>query len=187
MGLLNESRREFIAAPDDKKHQIVFKWPDDNIRKFARAIVEPDAQAVFMSQGKVMGVLPPGQHTLDASELPFLGMFIDWASAGNAFKCELYFVGTREYPNVRFGGRIDDIQDPQSQLIVTLRTFGEYALKIEDPTKLILNLVGTVDVSDNDAVTGWVGQQLLKVLRTAVTTQLASGAWPIKVFRPVSK
>ena len=51
-----------------------------------------------MSQGKVMGVLPPGQHTLDASELPFLGMFIDWASAGNAFKAELYFVGTREIP-----------------------------------------------------------------------------------------
>ena len=94
MGLLNESRREFIAAPDSSKGQIVFKWPDDNIRKFARAIVEPDAQAVFMSQGKVMGVLPPGQHTLDASELPFLGMFIDWASAGNAFKAELYFVGT---------------------------------------------------------------------------------------------
>ena len=63
MGLLNESRREFIAAPDTSKGQIVFKWPDDNIRKFARAIVEPDAQAVFMSQGKVMGVLPPGQHT----------------------------------------------------------------------------------------------------------------------------
>jgi membrane protease subunit (stomatin/prohibitin family) len=132
-----------------------------------------------MSQGKVMGVLPPGQHTLDAQELPFLGMFIDWASAGNAFKAELYFVGTREYPNVRFGGRIDDIQDPQSGLIVTIRTFGEYALKVDDPTKLILNLVGTVDVRDNDAVTGWVGQQLLKVLRTAVTTQLASGAWPI--------
>jgi len=43
MGLLNESRREFIAAPDTSKGQIVFKWPDDNIRKFARAIVEPDA------------------------------------------------------------------------------------------------------------------------------------------------
>lgn len=179
MGLLNESRREFIAAPDDKKGQIVYKWPDDNIRKFARAIVEPDAQAVFMSQGKVMGVLGPGQHHLDAQELPFLGMFIDWASKGNAFKCELYFVGTREYPNVRFGGRIDDVQDPQSGLIVTMRSFGEYAVKVEDPTKLILNLVGTVDVTDNQAITDWVGQQLLKVTRTAVTTQLASGAWPI--------
>jgi len=179
MGLLHESRREFIAAPDTSKGQIVYKWPDDNIRKFARAIVEPDAQAVFMSQGKVMGVLPPGQHTLDASELPFLGMFIDWASAGNAFKAELYFIGTREYPSMRFGGRLDDIQDPMSGLIVTMRAFGEYALRVDDPTKLILNLVGTVDVADNAAVTDWVGQQLLKVTRTSVITQLASGAWPI--------
>src|SRR5215467_16051458 len=85
MGLLNEARREFIAAPDSAKGQIVYKWPDINIRKFSRAIVEPDATAVFMSQGQVMGVLLPGQHRLDASELPFLGMFVDWASAGNAF------------------------------------------------------------------------------------------------------
>jgi membrane protease subunit (stomatin/prohibitin family) len=179
MGILNEARREFIAAPDSSKGQIVFKWPDHNIRKFARAIVEPDAVAVFMNQGQVMGVLPPGQHTLDADELPFLGMFVDWGSGGNAFKAEIYFVGTREFPHCRFGGRLDEIQDPQTGLIVTLRTFGEYALRVADPTKLIVNLVGTVDVTDNEAITGWVAQQLLKVTRTTVTTQLMSGAWPI--------
>src|SRR5271165_6617272 len=179
MGILNEARREFIAAPDSAKGQIVFKWPDQNIRKFTRAIVEPDAVAVFMSQGQVMGVLVPGQHTLDANELPFLGMFVDWATGGNAFRAEIFFVGTREFPNNRFGGRLDEVQDPQSGLIVTLRTFGEYALRVNDPTKLILNLVGTVDVTNNQAITGWVTQQLLKVTRTTVTTQLMQGAWPI--------
>ncbi len=179
MGLLNEARREFIAAPDSAKGQIVYKWPDINIRKFSRAIVEPDAVAVFMSQGQVMGVLLPGQHTLDAKELPFLGMFVDWATGGNAFRAEIYFVGTREFPNFRFGGRLDEVQDPQTGLIVTLRTFGEYSLRIADPQKLILNLTGTVNVTDNNAVTAWVTQQLLKVARTAVTTQLMSGAWPI--------
>jgi membrane protease subunit (stomatin/prohibitin family) len=179
MGILNEARREFIAAPDTSKGQIVYKWPDINIRKFSRAIVEPDAVAVFMSQGQVMGVLMPGQHTLDAKELPFLGMFVDWATGGNAFRAEIYFVGTREFPNFRFGGRLDEVQDPQSGLIVTLRTFGEYSLRITEPTKLILNLVGTVNVTDNTAITAWVTQQLLKVARTTVTTQLMSGAWPI--------
>ena len=179
MGILNEARREFIAAPDNSKGQIVFKWPDHNIRKFARAIVEPDAVAVFMNQGQVMGVLPPGQHTLDADELPFLGMFEDWGTGGNAFKAEIYFVGAREFPNFRFGGRLDEVQDPQTGLVVTLRAFGEYALRVVDPTKLILNLVGTVDVTNNEAITGWVAQQLLKVTRTTVTTQLMSGAWPI--------
>src|SRR4029077_18813323 len=144
-----------------------------------RAIVEPDAVGVFMNQGQVMGVLGPGQHTLDASELPFLGMFIDWGTNPNAFKAELYFVGAREFPRCRFGGRLDEVQDPQTGLIVTLRAFGEYALRVIDPTKLIINLVGTVDVTDNEAITGWVAQQLLKVTRTAITTQLMSGAWPI--------
>jgi membrane protease subunit (stomatin/prohibitin family) len=179
MGLLNEARGLFIAVPDTNKGQIVYKWPDQNIRKFTRCIVEPDAVAVFTSQGQMMGVIPPGQHTLDAKEFPFLGLFIDWASRGDAFKAELYFVGTREFPNQRFGGRLDEVQDPQTGLIVTLRAFGEYSLKVVDPTKLILNLTGTVDVSQNDSITSWVAEQLLKVTRTAVTTQLMSGAWPI--------
>ena len=179
MGILGEARREFIAAPDSSKGQIVYKWPDHNIRKYSRVIVEPDAAAVFTDQGQVVGVLPPGQHTLDASELPFLGMFIDWGTNSNAFKAELYFVGAREYPSCRFGGRLDDVQDPQTGLIVTLRAFGEYALRVTDPTKLIFNLVGTVDVTSNDAITAWVAQQLLKVTRTTVTRQLMSGAWPI--------
>jgi membrane protease subunit (stomatin/prohibitin family) len=171
--------REFIAAPDTSKDQIVYKWPDHNIRKFTRCIVEPDAVAVFMSQGQVMGTLLGGQHQLDAKELPFLGMFVDWATGGNAFKAELYFVGIRDYPNLRFGGRLDEVQDPVTGLIVTLRTFGEYALRVVDAPKLILNLVGTVDVTDNNAVTAWVTQQLLKVTRTTVTTQLMNGTWPI--------
>jgi membrane protease subunit (stomatin/prohibitin family) len=179
MGILNEARREFIAAPDSAKGQIVYKWPDHNIRKYSRAIIEPDAVAVFMNQGQVNGVLGPGQHTLDASEIPFLGGIVDWATNSNAFKAEIYFVGAREYPQCRFGGRLDEVQDPQTGLIVTLRAFGEYALRVIDPTKLILNLVGTVDVTNNGAITDWVAQQLLKVTRTTVTTQLMSGAWPI--------
>jgi membrane protease subunit (stomatin/prohibitin family) len=179
MGILNEARREFIAAPDNSKGQIVYKWPDHNIRKFSRAIVEPDAMAVFISQGQVMGTLGPGQHTLDAKELPFLGLFVDWATNSNAFKAEIFFVGAREFPNLRFGGRLDEVQDPQTGLIVTMRSFGEYALRVIDPTRLITNLVGTVDVTNNSAVTDWVTQQLLKATRTTVTTQLMSGTWQI--------
>src|SRR6516164_4517058 len=171
--------REFIAAPDTSKGQIVYKWPDHNIRKFTRCIVEPDAVAVFTSQGQVMGTLLGGHHQLDAKELPFLGMFVDWATHSRAFKAELYFVGIRDFPGIRFGGRLDEVQDPQTGLIVTLRTFGEYALRVVDAPRLILNLTGTVDVTNNDAITGWVTQQLLKVTRSVVTTQLMAGAWPI--------
>ena len=171
--------REFIAVPDDKKNQIIFKWPDHNIRKFTRAIVNADEMALFVNTGQVVATMGPGRHQIDADEIPGLGVLIDFATGGNAYKAELYFVGTREYPRNPFGGRIDDVQDPQTGMIVTLRVFGDYSMKVKDPTALITNLVGTVDVADNDAVTGWMSDQLLKVMRTHMTTQIVRNGWPI--------
>jgi membrane protease subunit (stomatin/prohibitin family) len=171
--------REFIAVPDDRKGQIVFKWPDLTIRRFTHAIVNADEMALFVNTGQVVATMGPGRHQIDANELPGLGVLIDHISGGNAYRAELYFVGTREYPSIRFGGRIDDVQDPRSGLVVTLRVFGDYALRVTDPVRLITNLTSTVDVADNDRITGWVSDQLLKVMRTNVTTQIIRNGWPI--------
>jgi membrane protease subunit (stomatin/prohibitin family) len=171
--------REFIAVPDDRKNQIVYKWPDHNIRKFTRAIVNADEMALFVNTGQVVGTMGPGRHQIDADEIPGLGVLIDHVIGENVYKAELYFVGTREYPSNTFGGRIDDVQDPQTGMIVTLRVFGDYSMKVNDPVALITNLVGTVDVAQNDAVTGWMSDQLLKVMRTHMTVQIVRNGWPI--------
>lgn len=172
-------RRENIAVPDDKKGQMVYKWPDVNIRRYTRAIVAPDEVAVFLYQGQVIGTLPPGRHMVDATELPFLGIFKDMLTGGNAYRTELYFVSTREFPDLRFGGRIDDVQDPQTGLVVALRVFGEYSAKIVDGPSLITKLTGTVDVTDNSSITDWIAEQLLKVMRTDVTANIVRNGWPV--------
>jgi membrane protease subunit (stomatin/prohibitin family) len=171
--------REFIAVPDDRKNQILFKWPDHNIRRFSQLIVEPDMLAVFVSRGAVVGQLGPGKHQVDAQEIPSLGILIDAATGGNAYRAELFFVGTHEYVSQRFGGRIDDIQDPASQLLVGLRVFGDYSVRVTDPTRLILQLTGTVDVADNTKVTAWIAEQLLRAMRQLVTKKVVTGEWPV--------
>jgi membrane protease subunit (stomatin/prohibitin family) len=171
--------REFIAVPDDRKGQIVFKWPDVTIRRYTRAIVNADEMALFFNTGQVVATLGPGRHQIDANELPGLGAIIDVVSGGNAYRAELYFVGTREFTGFKFGGRVDDVQDPRTGLVVTLRVFGDYALHVADPVRLITNLTATVDVTDNERIAGWVSDQLLKVLRTHVTTQITRNGWPI--------
>jgi membrane protease subunit (stomatin/prohibitin family) len=171
--------REFIAVPDDRKGQIVFKWPDITIRRFTRAIVNADEMALFVNTGQVVQTMGPGRHQIDANELPGLGVVIDSITGGNAYRAELYFVGTREYTGFKFGGRVDDVQDPRTGLVVTLRVFGDYALRVADPVRLITNMTATVDVTDNERIAGWVSDQLLKVLRTHVTTQIIRNGWPI--------
>src|SRR6266480_3158858 len=164
MGIFSqEVRREFIARPDTAKGQILFKWPDTNIRKLTQLTVEQDELAVFFRDGRVQGTIQPGRVTLDSSEIPFLGILVDAASSGNLFRTELYFVSTREFPNLPFGGAIDNVVDPQTNFGVGLRVFGEYSLKVVEPQSLIVNLVGTQNLSTNDEITDWMREQLLGI------------------------
>jgi membrane protease subunit (stomatin/prohibitin family) len=179
MGIFGEMRREFIARPDQAKGQILYKWPDTNVRKWTQLTVQQDELAVFFRDGRVQGTINPGRCTLDSSEIPFLGMLVDAASGGNLFKTEIYFISTREFPNLPFGGVIDNVVDPETGLAIGLRVFGEYSLRAVEPQSLILNLVGTQNIQTNDQVTDWMREQLLKVLRTDVTSHIVSQNWPI--------
>ncbi len=180
MGLFRgEIRREFITRPDAAKQQILFKWPDANIRKLAQLTVEQDELAVFFRDGKVQGTIAPGRVTLDSSEIPFLGALVDRFTGGDLFRTELYFVSTREFPDLPFGGAVDNVVDPQTNLAIGLRVFGEYSLKVEEPQSLIVNLVGTQNLSSNEQITNWMREQLLKALRTDVVTHIVSNGWPL--------
>jgi membrane protease subunit (stomatin/prohibitin family) len=171
--------REFIATPDDRKGQILYKHPDQNIRKYTKAIVNFDQQALFVNKGEVIATLGPGQHPIDADEIPGLGVLIDNVIAKNMYKAELYFVSTKEFVDEPFGGRIDDVFDPQTKQLVSLRVFGEYSLRAVDPTKIVTTLVGSVDCSDNEKITDWVDQMLLKTMKVDVTRNIVRNGWPI--------
>jgi membrane protease subunit (stomatin/prohibitin family) len=174
----SDLNRQFIARPDTAKEDILYKWPDMTIRKLTQVTVQPDETALFFKEGKLAGALPQGRSTLDGALIPFLGDIVDWASGGNMYRAELYFVGTREYVNLPFGGPIDNIEDPETGLAVGLRVYGDYALSISDPTAMILKLVGTRQAS-NDLITDWAREQILKALRTSVVKKLTAEKWPV--------
>jgi len=113
-GHSNDLNRQFIARPDAAKEDILYKWPDMTIRKFTQITVQPDETALFFKEGKPAGTLPQGRSTLDGALIPFLGDIVDWASGGNMYRAELYFVGTREFVSLPFGGPIDNIEDPET-------------------------------------------------------------------------
>ncbi len=167
--LKKEVKREFIARPDDSKDLIVYKWPDTNIRMLTQLTVQQDEVAVFFKKGVVVGALEAGTHTLDGASIPFLSGLIDAATGGNFLLSELYFVSKKQFTNLPFGGMIDNVIDPHTNLAVAIRVFGEYALAINDPSKLILNLVGTKGISSNEEITEWIKQLLLKDFREIVS------------------
>ncbi|MFC9897797.1 SPFH domain-containing protein [Nocardia sp. NPDC127579] len=171
--------REFIAVPEDRKNQMVYKWPDVNIRRYSRAIVNADEVALFVKSGQVVAAMGPGTHRIDADELPVLGALVDSLTGANSYRAELYFIGTREHTGIKFGGRLTDIVDPVSEQVVTLRAYGEFALSIRDPATLITSLVGSADLSNPAGPQSWCAELLLKSMKVAVSQGITRGEWPV--------
>ncbi|WP_433202676.1 SPFH domain-containing protein [Nocardia sp. CA-107356] len=171
--------REFIAVPEDRKNQLVYKWPDVNIRRYSRAIVNADEIALFVKSGQVLAAMGPGRHRIDADELPVLGAMVDTLTGNNFYRAELYFVSTREFAGIKFGGRLADIADPVSEQVVTLRVFGEFALSVRDPAELVTSLAGTTDLGAPATVKSWCSDLLLKSMKVAVTQGISRGDWPV--------
>ena len=108
----NGVREMMIARPDNLKHLIVYKHPDQNVPMYSQLTVDSDECAVFFKDGKVVGVLPPGRHTLQTQNIPFLNNLVNKFTGGNVFIAEIFFVKTSPVRSIPFGGPIGDMIDP---------------------------------------------------------------------------
>lgn len=167
-----------IARPDSAKDQWVYKHPDQTIPMKAQLTVDSDEVALFFKDGKFVGSFSAGRHTLDASNIPFLGQLIDKFTGGNVFICEVFFVTTRELPSIKFGTSIGDVQDPQTKLRIRLMVYGEFSARVIDPTKLVIGLVGQ-RATTNDAFLGWFKSQVQKVMKDGVAELIVKQNWPL--------
>ena len=167
-----------IARPDNCKDFWVYKHPDQTIPMKAQLTVDSDEVALFFKDGKFVGSFSAGRHTLDASNIPFLGQLIDKFTGGNVFICEVFFVTTREMPSIKFGTSIGDVQDPQTKLRIRLMVYGEFSAKVIDPPKFVIGLVGQ-RAADNSTFLGWFKSQIQKVMKNDIAGLIVKQNWPL--------
>ncbi|MBA3538611.1 MAG: SPFH domain-containing protein [Deltaproteobacteria bacterium] len=144
----------------------------------AQLTVDSDEVALFFKDGKFVGSFSAGRHTMDASNIPFLGQLVDKFTGGNVFICEVFFVNTREMPSIKFGTSVGDVQDPQTQLRVRLMVHGEFSAKVIDPVKFVIGLVGQ-RATTNDAFLGWFKSQVQKTMKDQIAELIVKQNWPL--------
>jgi membrane protease subunit (stomatin/prohibitin family) len=160
--------RLFIEVPDQAKNEIVWKWPDQQIVQYSQLNVDLDYQAVFTNLGKVIGVMGPGRYRLDEGASLALGWLVDHLTGNAYYDAEVYFVTTRDNPNVEFGGPVDNLTDGPSGLVVTLRVFGELAFRVIEPPVLLAKLIGTGPQDSGAEISTWVTDQTLAAIRAVL-------------------
>ncbi len=167
-----------IARPDEAKDFWVYKHPDQTIPMKSQLTVDSDEIAMFFKDGAYVGSFSAGRHTLDSSNIPFLGQLIDKFTGGNVFIAEVFFVTTREHASIKFGTSIGDVPDPQTGLRVRLMVHGEFSAKVFDPQKFVIGLVGQ-RMASNESFIGWFKSQVQKTIKDHIAELIVKENWPI--------
>ena len=179
LGFIKRGVKEMmIARPDEAKHLIIYKHPDETVPMYSQLTVDADEVGVFFRDGQVVGTLRAGRHTLDSSNIPFLSNLIDSFTGGNVFKAEVFFVSTREIPSVKFGGRIGSQEDPKTGMAVETMVHGDFSFRVVQPERLIVGLAGMAKV-DNESFVGWFRDLFLKTIRDRIAELLVKQKWPL--------
>lgn len=173
-----EAQRNFIARSDDAKGDIIYKYPENNIRMMTQLTVDADEVALFVKDGVVQGKLGPGRHNLETNNVPFLSNLLEKFTGGNLFIAEVFFVSTREFTGQKFGGPIGDVRDPETKLAIGTMVYGDFSIRVTDPERLVVGLVG-MGRGSNSEFLGWFKQQVLKVTRDRIAELLVKKKWPL--------
>ncbi|MEO9323270.1 SPFH domain-containing protein [Nocardioides sp. C4-1] len=174
MGFMDSIRGEFIDIVeflDDSRDTLVWRFPrhDNEIKNKAQLVVREGQTAVFVNEGEIADVFTPGTYTLETKNLPILSTLKGWKYGFESpFKAEVYFVATRQFTDFKWGTQNPvTIRDAEFGM-VRLRAFGTYALKIDDPAKLLRELVGTDPQFRTEEVSEFLRQNVVSQLGTAL-------------------
>jgi membrane protease subunit (stomatin/prohibitin family) len=110
--------------------------------------------------------------------VPFLSALLEKVTGGNLFVAEVYFITTREMAQIKFGGPIGDLRDPETGLGIGTMVYGDFSMRVTDPEKLVLGLVGLRKASNEEFV-GWFKSQVLKVTRDRIAELCVKKKWPL--------
>jgi membrane protease subunit (stomatin/prohibitin family) len=174
MGLIRFIKGQFIDVIewlDDSNNTLVWRFPDEDheIKMGAKLTVREGQTAVFVNEGQIADVYPPGLYSLSTQNMPLLTSLKSWKYGFNSpFKAEVYFINTRQYLDLKWGTQNPIMMRDQDFGIVRVRAFGVYAIKVVDPKVFMREVVGTDGHFTTDEIQGQLRRMLVSSFTNAV-------------------
>lgn len=131
-------------SPEGSEVIYAYKYPHDNLSTYTQLVVHESQYAFLFSKGELLGKFGPGKHTLSTENIPLLRSLYGLPFGGkNPFTAQIWYVNRIERFNIPWRvGRLD-IHDADYQTMLTLALDGQYGMRVVDPEKFLIKMVGT--------------------------------------------
>ncbi|MEP6920369.1 MAG: SPFH domain-containing protein [bacterium] len=175
MGILDSIRSQFIEVIewlDNSGNTLLYRFPvqGQEIKNGARLTVRESQTVVFVFQGQIADVFPPGLYTIDGGNTPILSKLGAWKYGFNSpFKAEVYFINTKQFTDLKWGTPNPVMMRDADFGMVRLRAFGIYSMRVGDPRAFIKEIAGT----NAHFVTEDIEGQLKRTLVSGLSDALA--------------
>ena len=132
-----------ISYEGDNK-TFVWKHPVTDFVTGSQLIVHESQEAVFLRNGEALDSFGPGRYTLETGSLPKMNSLYPLPLRGQPFHAEVYFVNLTTQMGIKWGtpSKIG-LFDPATGLHVELGASGTFNLRVTDPRRLLIKVVGT--------------------------------------------
>lgn len=134
-----------------------WKFPSEELSTWTQLIVSESQEAVLLKGGQMLGPFGPGRHTLSTENIPLLSSIFSIPFGGRSpFTAEVWFVNKAIPLDVKWG-TAEPIQvlDPLYQVMLPVRSNGQYGVQIEDAKKFLTTLVGTMPAFDREKLVSY--------------------------------
>ncbi|ASU38541.1 hypothetical protein hmeg3_09685 [Herbaspirillum sp. meg3] len=150
---------------------LAWRFPSDQLSTWTQLIVNETQEAYLVKEGVYQGPFGAGRHTLDTENIPLLASLMGLPFGGKSpFTAEVWFVNRLTNLDIKWGTSDPiQLQDPKYQLMVPVRAFGQYGVKISDAKKFLLKLVGTLPGFDSATL----AEYFKGVFTTKIKTNIA--------------
>ena len=191
---------DVIHWTDNTRDTMVWRFEREGheIKYGAKLTVREGQAAVFVHEGQLADVFTPGLYMLETNNMPILTTLQHWDHGFRSpFKSEVYYVNTTRFQDLKWGTKNPIIcRDPEFGP-VRLRSFGTYSVRVTDPAKFLVEIVGTDGEFTMDEISYQIRNIIVQefsrtiarsgipVLDMAANTRELGSCWPRKSRPPL--
>lgn len=158
---------QIIKYEGDNK-TFIWKHPCEDFNSLTQLIVHESQEAIFFLNGQALDLFGAGRYTLETQNLPKLGKILNRTTGDKTpFHCEVYFINKTEQMAIRWGtdSKVQFIE-PNYGFPISIGASGEMSLRVEDSRKILLKLVGTENILEQQKLVGFFRAFLMTRVKT---------------------
>jgi membrane protease subunit (stomatin/prohibitin family) len=159
-----------IIKYEGDNNTFIWKHPIEDFNTTTQLIVHESQEAIFFLNGEALDLFGPGSHTLETQNIPFIKRLLN-IPTGNVtpFHCEVYYINKTEQMGIKWGtdSKVQFIE-PAYKFPLSLGASGELSLYVNDSRKLLLKIVGTENVLNQETLLRFFRAFLMARVKTYI-------------------